>query len=281
MTTNNYVDLEDSKFVSITGEDKSDFLQGIITNDINKCNSEKLLYSCFLSPQGKFISDFFILKDKNRYLIEIHKNYFDEFIKKLNIYKLRSKVKIDEDNLFKSIVLLDFNESEKIDRKIYSFYDPRTKILGLKIFIEKDKVNNFLNKHNLQKTKFDVYRNLLIKNLIPYSPEDLIINKSLLLENNFEKLNAIDWNKGCYVGQEITARMKYRSLLKKSIRSLKILSGKISIGSKVFYKKNEIGEIISYNKNFAIAMMKIEHVKEIIDNEYTLNTEESELKIFK
>tara|TARA_Y100001960_G_C14675569_1_gene828304 strand:+ start:77 stop:922 length:846 start_codon:yes stop_codon:yes gene_type:complete len=281
MTTNNYVDLEDSKFVSITGEDKSDFLQGIITNDINKCNSEKLLYSCFLSPQGKFISDFFILKDKNRYLIEIHKNYFDEFIKKLNIYKLRSKVKIDEDNLFKSIVLLDFNESEKIDRKIYSFYDPRTKILGLKIFIEKDKVNNFLNKHNLQKTKFDVYRNLLIKNLIPYSPEDLIINKSLLLENNFEKLNAIDWNKGCYVGQEITARMKYRSLLKKSIRSLKILSGKVSIGSKVFYKKNEIGEIISYNKNFAIAMMKIEHVKEIIDNEYTLNTEESELKIFK
>ena len=99
MTTNNYVDLEDSKFVSITGEDKSDFLQGIITNDINKCNSEKLLYSCFLSPQGKFISDFFILKDKNRYLIEIHKNYFDEFIKKLNIYTLRSKVKIDEDNL--------------------------------------------------------------------------------------------------------------------------------------------------------------------------------------
>ena len=120
---------------------------------------------------------------------------------------------------------------------------------------------------------------MLIKNLIPFSPDDLIINKSLILENNFEKINAIDWDKGCYVGQEITARMKYRALLKKNIRALEIISGNVNPGNKISNNQNAIGEIISCFNNFAIAMLKIEEANDVFKNNKILKTEFASLKI--
>ena len=105
MTTIKYVNMIDSRFVSISGEDKSDFLQGLITNDIKKCDSNMPIYSCLLSPQGKFVADFFIINFKNRFLIEIHDKFLNEFLNKLKIYKLRSRININEENNF---VSLDF-----------------------------------------------------------------------------------------------------------------------------------------------------------------------------
>ena len=77
-----------SKFLNISGEDSTEFLQGLITNDINKCKEDKPIYACLLTPQGKFSSDFFIIKYLNHYIIEIHEKYFDSFYSKLKIYKL-------------------------------------------------------------------------------------------------------------------------------------------------------------------------------------------------
>ena len=118
-----------SRFFQISGKDSKSFIQNLITNDIEKCNDGAIIYSCILTPQGKFLADFFIFN--------ISENYFFEI-----------------------------NEIK--------------------------------------------YHEILISNTTPYSPFDILENKSLLLENNFDNLNAIDWDKGCYVGQEITARMKYR-----------------------------------------------------------------------
>ena len=92
-------------------------------------------------------------------------------------------------------------------------------------------LTNSHSNNNFTMVDFKFYRELMIKNLIPYSTKDLTINKSLLLENNFDTINAIDWDKGCYIGQEITARMKYRALLKKSIRAIEIISGKVKFSS--------------------------------------------------
>jgi len=119
----------------------------------------------------------------------------------------------------------------------------------------------------------------MIKNLVPYSTKDLIINKSLLLENNFDKINAIDWDKGWYVGQEITARMKYRALLKKSIRTVEINSGNIMPGNKIFNNNNTIGEIISCINNLGIAMLKIEDANNAFKKNKVLKTDSASLKI--
>ena len=120
-----------------------------------------------------------------------------------------------------------------------------------------------------------------MKNLIPFAANDMVVNKSLLLENNFENLNAIDWEKGCYVGQEITARMKYRSLLKKRIRTLELISGNINTGEKVFFNDKEIGEVISHTDKFAISMIKIEEATSAVKEKAILKTKDALLKIFK
>ena len=87
MTTSKYIVLDEAKFVSIKGRDNKDFLQGIITNDINKCN-KKVIYSCLLTPQGKFLSDFFVIPFKEHFLIEINEKFYEDFIAKLKIAEL-------------------------------------------------------------------------------------------------------------------------------------------------------------------------------------------------
>ena len=279
MTTSNYVNLIDSQFISISGDDRKDFLQGLITNDINKCNSNTPIYSCFLSPQGKFIADFFVADREKNYLIEIHKKFLSGFLDKLKIYKLRSKITINDNKDFESLVILENNNLLQSNNDIINFIDPRNNKLGRKVYIKLNRINDFKNKFNLQEVKFESYRELLINNLIPFSPDDLIINKSLILENNFEKINAIDWDKGCYVGQEITARMKYRALLKKSIRAVEIISGNVNPGNKILNNQNAIGEIISCFNNLAIAMLKIDDANDAFKNNKILKTEFASLKI--
>ena len=279
MTTSNYVNLIDSQFISISGDDRKDFLQGLITNDINKCNSNTPIYSCFLSPQGKFIADFFVVDCEKNYLIEIHKKFISGFLDKLRIYKLRSKITINDNENFESLVILENNNLLQSNNDIINFIDPRNNKLGRKVYIKLDRINDFKNKFNLQEVKFESYRELLINNLIPFSPDDLIINKSLILENNFEKINAIDWDKGCYVGQEITARMKYRALLKKSIRAVEIISGNVNPGNKILNNQNAIGEIISCFNNLAIAMLRIDDANDAFKKNMILKTEFASLKI--
>ena len=215
-----------------------------------------------LSPQGKFIADFFIIDHKNSYLIETHKKFVKDLINKLKIYKLRAKVGISIVDDLLSLSIIENNDLLQSEADILLFKDPRNVKLGNKIFVAKNKFKEIEKKYNLIEDNFEKYRELLIKNLIPFSSEDLIQNKSLLLENNFDKINAIDWEKGCYVGQEITARMKYRALLKKQLYALELISGNINIGDKIVEKEVNLGKVISKANQYIFCMLKIELVKE-------------------
>ena len=115
MTTSKYIVLKEAKFLFIKGKDNKDFLQGIITNDINECNRNKPVYSCILSPQGKFLADFFVIELDESYFIEIHNRFFDNILQKLQLYKLKSKVIIAENNSYLSCVLF-------INKKIACYF---------------------------------------------------------------------------------------------------------------------------------------------------------------
>ena len=276
----NFIRQKESKFLVVSGNDSKDFLQSLITNDVNKCLNGKSIYSCLLSPQGKFLADFFLTSYNNLYLIEIHEKFLDNFINKLKIYKLRSKIEIKENNDFESIIILDNDIIKESRSKIVQFVDPRSKSIGIKYYIDKTIFNDVIKKFNLNEIDFKIYRQKLMKNLIPYSVEDLIVNKSLLLENNFQNLNAIDWDKGCYIGQEITARMKYRSLLKKQIYTLKISSGNIQKGEFLLDKDLKIGEVISSSDQYLLAMLKIELAEKRKQNKILLSTQNNGLVSF-
>jgi folate-binding protein YgfZ len=272
MQKNTYIKNNSSKFIEVKGEDSHDFLQGLITNDINKCNNN-IVYSCLLSPQGRFIADFFIIKIYNSYLIEIHEKYYDTFYNKLKIYKLRSNIEISKNNNFLSYVIFDKISLKHND--IILFDDPRNDNIGKKIYIEDKKLKNFDIFKNRKEISLDSYKEILMKNIIPYTPIDLIVNKSLLLENNFQNTNSIDWKKGCYVGQEITARMKYRSLLKKKIYVLEVMSGNLNPKDVLIYKSINIGIAISKIGKYTLCMLKINIIKNLSADKNVIKLESS------
>ena len=257
MTTNYFYKNTKSKFLEVSGQDSVSFIQNLITNDINKCLENHFLYSCLLTPQGKFFADFFIFKNKEKFVFEVHDNFYEDFLKKLNMYKLRSNVNIEENKKFFSFIVF----GEPVINNHYEIInlDPRNSNIGKRL-IQYDPLIKF----NEEIIEIDEkkYHEILIQNKVPYSPFDLQENKSLLLENNFDNINAISWDKGCFVGQEITARMKYRALLKKQLYALEVISGNINIIDKIIEKEVNLWEVISKANQYIFCMLKIELVKE-------------------
>ena len=258
---------DNSRFLSVEGKDSSDFLQNLITNDINKCTKENIIYSCLLTPQGKFIADFFIFKKDDNYIIETHSLFYETLLKKLKLYKLRSKILINEiTNLCSYSVFSELNNNMNF---IIFCADPRSNKIGNKLICTSEDSEILKNVKEIDEKK---YHEILIQNTVPLSHFDLKENKSLLLENNFENLNAISWDKGCYVGQELTARMKYRALLKKRIYSLAVKDGTPQIEQAIKDDENDYGKIINVENNSILAMLNIELAESKINEHQKIKT---------
>ncbi|MBI29429.1 MAG: hypothetical protein CMI95_06045 [Pelagibacteraceae bacterium] len=289
MTTNKYAELNDSSYFEIGGSERNSFLQGLITNDINKCTENKSIYSAFLSPQGKFIADFFIINSGKTLIFETHKKFTDELIKKMNFYKLRSDVYINKINSYRSIVIYEQNkifdklilagDLQKIDWG-FVFLDPRNSNMGLKASVKIDMYKIFCDHYKLKKYDMNDYEKKRIECNIPDSALDLKVNKSLLLENNYDSLNAIDWDKGCYIGQELTARMKYRALIKKSLIKVKIVDGFVKPDDEVYYNDIRIGNVTSVNKDIGLAMLKLEYVQNTKSLVKIFKTTSGKIKVY-
>jgi len=252
-----------SRFFEISGKDSKSFIQNLITNDIEKCNNGSIIYSCLLTPQGKFLADFFIFNINEGYIFETNDKFYNNLLGRLKIYKLRSDIEIKEINLSSYSL---FNVDYEGDYTIF-FNDPRSINLGKKLIMNK-KIS--IEKDVLKEISETKYHEILIENTAPYSPFDILENKSLLLENNFDNLNAIDWDKGCYVGQEITARMKYRGLLKKKLYALKLIIGDVLVGDELIVNNKKIGIIISKANSNIFAVLNINFVNELKNNSQNL-----------
>ena len=258
-----------SKFFKISGKDSKAFIQNLITNDIQKCSNGSIIYSCLLTPQGKFLADFFIFNINKNYFFETNEKFYDNLISRLKIYKLRSDIQIEEVNNYYSYSI--FNINYEVDYTIL-LNDPRNSNLGKKLILN-NKIK--ISDSNIEEISEIEYHEILIENTTPYSPLDILENKSLLLENNFDNLNAIDWDKGCYVGQEITARMKYRGLLKKKLYPLKLKTGSVLVGDELIINNEKIGKIISKANSNIFASLNINFVNELKNNNKNLNINNS------
>jgi len=193
--------LKDRTIIEISGQDRQVFLQGLITNDIKLATSQKMIYSAFLNGAGRFFVDFFIHEIDEKYILDCHILEVDEIIKKLNIYKLRSQVEIKKNqNLF-----VIFN-SESL-----GFIDPRATDFGYRFYVNQADLENYPTQDLI------FYHQRRINFKIPEGYYDLTKDKSYIFEFGFDNFNAISYQKGCYVGQEATARNHYRGQLRKKI----------------------------------------------------------------
>ena len=259
--------LKDRGVIYINGKDAKEFLQNIVTNDINKVNNTYSCFSSLLTPQGKYLFDFIIVKHKRGYLLDCELNQIDELIKRLNVYKLNSKIEIlNLSNEFQVAVIsnekfLSFKNSKNEEgytltyRDDPFFIDPRNKKLGARVIINLEKLYLSIKKLELNLTKPKRYYELSYKLGIPQINTKNLKEKIFGLECNLEELNGIDFKKGCYVGQENTARMKLKNKLRKKLFPLKS-DKKLNIGSEVNYKDVKIGTIL-INEPYPFALIKL------------------------
>jgi folate-binding protein YgfZ len=252
-------------FISIKGEDSVDFIQNIISNDIKKVTDNKCIFASLLTPQGKFLFEFIIFKTRNIFLIECNSELTKELFNKLYNYKLRSKVEIKiEDNLisvdipFVKFKSLNINKLNLINYKNYLiFEDPRIKNTLARAIIEQSKIKNFLNDLNIDLSNEKYLLEKKLFNIgIPSKDIQKLQNQLFSLEANFLELNGIDQKKGCYIGQENTARMHLKNKVNKRLFALQITNGKVQDGQKINFDNEEIGKVL-IDDLFPFGLIKI------------------------
>lgn len=269
---NNYYKFSNSDFFTIAGKDRYSFLQGLVSNDLKKLENEDIIYSSLLSPQGKFLFDFFVSNYGESYLIECNKKFTEELLKKLSLYKLRSEIEINVERKLKSYTINSINyellSSFKKNEKFKISLDPRFKNYFLKIYTTSvyfEEIVKTLDLLNCSKSDFEDIR---IKNVIPDFSIEANLGKSLLLELRFDELNGIDWNKGCYMGQELTARTKYRGKIKKKLFGVK-LNGKVD-SDEIVYEKKIVGSLQNHFGEYGIAIVDEKIVENCLRNSLCL-----------
>jgi len=292
MEKNEVITLEDRGFIQATGSEAKDFLQNIVTNDIEKVTSNSTVFSSILTPQGKYLFEFFVLKLKDSYLLECEKKSTTEIIKLLNFYKLRSKIDLidlSEKYVAAVISLEKFKEINSSDlskgcttnyREDPVYIDPRNEKLGAKIISKLENIHLTIKKLNLKIADKNKYYSKSFELGIPQSDLNKLKDKIFGIENNLDELNGIDFKKGCYVGQENTSRIKLRNKLRRRILPVQKITGEISENDTIKFKDNDVGKImISEPYSFALVKVVEPYLKEFANTE--LMCGKSKVKILK
>ena len=268
MENNEVIILEDRGFIQVNGAEAKDFLQNIVTNDIEKVTNSSTIFTSILTPQGKYLFEFFILKLKDSYLVECEKKSTTEIIKLLNFYKLRAKVNLidlSEKYVAAVISLEKFKEVNNSKMLIGSttsyrddpiYIDPRNDKLGCKIIAKLENIHLTIKKLNLKITKKEKYYNKSYQLGIPQIDLNKLKDKIFGIENNLDELNGIDFKKGCYVGQENTSRIKLRNKLRRRILPVQKITGEIYENDIIKYNDTEIGKIM-IEKPYTFALIKV------------------------
>ena len=290
MNINNVYILEDRGILFIQGTDTKEFLQNLITNDINKVDEANSCFASLLTPQGKYLFDFLVVEHKKGYFIDCEKKQIEELFKQLNIYKFRSDIEIL--NLSNEFVVAAFSYEKFISfdrakdlpgntfkyREDPVFLDPRHKKLGGRLIINLEKLHLSLKKMDLDSTDPEEYYKLSYELGIPQKNTEKLRNKLFGIECNFEELNGIDFKKGCYIGQENTSRIKLRNKLSKRLLPIQLIEGKLIEGYPIKNNDNEIGKVL-INNQYPFAIVK--YLSDYFDPKIEYKSEEAVLKITK
>ena len=292
MEIHEVITLEDRGFIQVNGPEAKDFLQNIVTNDIEKVTSDTTVFSSILTPQGKYLFEFFVLKLKDSYLLECEKKSTAEIIKLLNFYKLRSKVDfIDLSEKYVAAVISlekfkEINNSNLSKGKTTNYQedpvyiDPRNDKLGAKIVSKLENIHLTIKKLNLNIVDKKKYYIKSFELGIPQVDLNKLKDKIFGIENNLDELNGIDFKKGCYVGQENTSRIKLRNKLRRRILPIQKISGEISENDIIKFKDIEIGKVLISNPyTFALIKVVEPDLKEFTNTELICG--KSKVKILK
>lgn len=277
MSYSPYSPLPDRAILAITGEDSYSFLQGIISNDIHKVTEENAIYALVLTPQGKYLHDMFISKLGDVLFLEYAQVRKQELLRKLTMYKLRSKVAIEDvSDRYISAFLAEAAPSGKEGRaEAYlggvAYIDPRSAEMGWRAIMPKEAA--------VLAAPALAYDAVRIHVGIAEGEKDLLPEQSFPLEYGMEELHAIDFKKGCYVGQEVTARTKYRGVVRKKIVRIKASAILPEAGTFITAEGAKIGTLCSHIGQQGLALLRIEEYGQAMKEGKRLQAGECEVRV--
>ena len=238
---------QDRTVLSITGNDRVSFLQGLITNDVTKADNG-IVYAALLTPQGKFIADFFVIGRQDDLLVDVASSHAPQLAQRLNMYRLRADAQIAETGL-----IVSTGTSNKPDK---AHDDPRHPELGWRLYSETDVSDD---------TDWAVVR---VATGVPETGQELTPD-TYILEAGFERFNGIDFRKGCYVGQEIAARMKHKTELKKGLAQVQI-TGPAKNGQEITSNGKPVGTLHSVSGDRGLAYLRFDRAQDMATATATL-----------
>ena len=244
--------LTDRAVIALTGPDRIEFLNGMISQDVTKVTPEQPLYGCLLTPQGKYFSDFFIISDGERILLDIAAERLVPTLQRLQMFKLRSKVMLSDVSADYRIYVA-WGDYGDIAVSGFVYTDPRLAVMGRRVLTTDNVPTD---------ATLDDYHAWRIQNGVP-AGVDFELERTALLEANLDLLHGIAWDKGCYMGQELTARTHYRGLVKKRLLPFSFV-GAVHTGdapafdSELRFDDTVIGHVRSTAGSYGMALVKLE-----------------------
>jgi folate-binding protein YgfZ len=276
-----YYSLDHSRgFIMLKGEESKQFLQGLITNNMEKVTPENSIYTALLTPQGKYLFDFFVSETNDGLLLDIAYQRVPELVSLLTRYKLRANVEISSyaepqtigcafgDDALEKLALLPVPGF----RAHGAYVDPRMRELGARVTMP----CSILEEKGFHQVDWSAFSKHRLSLGVPENGTDLIVDKSIPLECGFDELNAISWDKGCYLGQELTARTKHRGLVRKRLLPVIIKGSPIPPMTPLMFNGNEMGSMRSSTGDKGLALIRLEVLEQLGDHGF-LTANESEL----
>lgn len=277
MSDRQAVVLESRGLLAVTGADARGFLQGIVSNDLDKVTPAHSVWSALLTPQGKFLHEFFIVAKDDALLLDCEAARLQDLKKRLGIYKLRSQVVLEDlSDRFQVVALFgaaalkalnlpaELGHAQLLDGGVV-YTDPRLAALGARAILPLSTVESTLSENGFALAGVTDYDALRLPLGIPDGSRDLEVEKSILLENGFDELNGVDWDKGCFIGQELTARTKYRALIKKRLLPVTIDGPTPAPGTDIMSGEKLAGVMRSVAGDQGLALIRLEYLAEHLE----------------
>ena len=259
--------LADRGILALAGDDRVSFLQGLVSNDVAKAAAGRAIYAAFLTPQGRFLHDFFLVELGGALLLDCEGARLGDLLTRLKRFRLRSKVTLDDaSDRYAVAALVDGGAGEPGQAAPMAggvaFVDPRLRALGRRAILPREGAEAALAQTGLAVGTAGDYERLRLGLGVPDGSRDLPVEKAYLLENGFDELNGVDWEKGCYMGQELTARTKYRGLVRKRLMPVAIAGPHPSAGTPVTFGAKDAGEMRSGQDGIGLALLRLDMVDE-------------------
>jgi folate-binding protein YgfZ len=269
MAERGFAVLEDRGILAVTGADRCSFLQGLVSNDVEKLAAGGALYAALLTAQGKYLHDFLMVAAGEAIWLDAEAARVDDLRRRLSLYRLRAKVELAArpdlavaaiigDGAAAALGLPPQPGAMRSEAAGVIFVDPRLAALGARAILPRDTLRPTLAGCGLGETDFDAYDRHRLALGVPDGSRDLVVEKSILLEAGFDELNGVDWRKGCYIGQELTARTKYRGLIKKRLFPVEIAGPTPPPGTIVTLDGKDSGELRSSRGPLGLALLRLD-----------------------